>query len=242
GLIPRIARALFDHCAATQTEFSCEFSSYELYNEHVQDLLSTDKAQQARLRVREHPKKGPFVEGLSHHAITDIAHLEQLLWQGHARRTVGDSPIHPTSHRGHAIFDIAFRQFTNSNGLLTERSSRVQLVDMAGIERLSTAAGSHSETRIKDSGTTNKSLTVFGQCLKALANKAKVWHARVRSQDVHIPYRDSSLTWLLKESLGGNSRTFMVAAISPAECNRKETLSTLLYADRAKKIVNAAVV
>eukprot|EP00730_Choanoeca_flexa_P016383 TRINITY_DN7720_c0_g1_i1.p1 TRINITY_DN7720_c0_g1~~TRINITY_DN7720_c0_g1_i1.p1 ORF type:complete len:788 (+),score=209.67 TRINITY_DN7720_c0_g1_i1:26-2365(+) len=248
GVFPRICQALLTQVTASNSNFSMDVSFLDLYNEKVFDLLDqSGKSDSSKLRVREHPQTGPFVEGLSWHKVRTADDVMFMMQRGLALRHTGETSLHADAHRGHGIFSIVFKQFTAEHGVLTERTSRINLVDMAGVERLSTQ-GSVTDLRVKEGGNTNKSLTVFGQCLNGLAERArsasdaKSAKAKPRTGKAHVPYRDSNLTFLLKESLGGNSKTFMIATISPAAMNRKETLATLHYADRAKKIINRAVV
>ena len=226
GLIPRICDALFNRLNSL-TDVSCrvECSYLEIYNEKVRDLLSP---RSTSLRVREHPSTGPYVEDLSKMAVASYNDVERLLDQGTKSRTTASTAMNETSSRSHAVFSITLTQRRNIVGLDTEKTAKISLVDLAGSERVhSTGAVG---TRLKEGAEINKSLSTLGRVISALADRKLV------------PYRDSVLTWLLKDSLGGNSMTAMIATISPADINYDETLSTLRYADSAKRIKNHAVV
>eukprot|EP00045_Choanoeca_perplexa_P007113 m.62822 g.62822 ORF g.62822 m.62822 type:complete len:801 (-) comp13936_c0_seq1:117-2519(-) len=240
GLIPRICETLFDRCdeeADSTTTYTVEVSYLEIYNEKVKDLLVDAKTNaKTNLRVREHPKTGPFVDGLSTHAVGDFDSIDALMEQGNANRTTAATNMNDTSSRSHAVFTILFKQASFVSGIPSEKTSKINLVDLAGSERTSSTGA--TGVRLKEGGNINKSLTTLGLCISALADRS----SSSKKKGSFIPYRDSVLTWLLKDSLGGNSKTIMVAAISPADVNYGETLSTLHYANRAKNIVNKPTV
>ena len=149
--------------------------------------------------------------------------------------------MNDTSSRSHAVFTMVFTQASVIQGLPCERTSKINLVDLAGSERTSSTGA--TGLRLKEGGNINKSLTTLGLVISALAERSKKKKAASgKKGGSHVPYRDSALTWLLRESLGGNSKTIMLAAISPADINYGETLSTLHYANRAKNIMNKAIV
>eukprot|EP00117_Sycon_ciliatum_P035795 scpid45108/ scgid3028/ Kinesin-like protein KIF16B len=243
GLVPRLCQALFDHINANQdpkVSFRTEVSYMEIYNEHVGDLLAVSgKKIQHNLRVREDPRRGPYVQGLSSHVVSDQNAMLDRMAVGNAVRTTASTLMNDTSSRSHAIFTIKFTNACFSADRPQETTSRINLVDLAGSERAK-ATGA-TGTRLKEGSQINKSLVALGNVISALAHKSQT-EAAGKSKKTFTPYRDSMLTWLLKDSLGGNSRTIMVATVSPAECNYSETLSTLRYASRAKDIVNKAVV
>lgn len=143
--------------------------------------------------------------------------------------------MNQTSSRAHTIITILFKQINVVEGRKVEKYSAINLVDLAGSEK----AGQTEATgqRLKEGCAINKSLTVLGNCISVLADKAMGKQAKSV-----VPYRDSNLTRILQNALGGNSKTIMICAVSPADSNYEESLSTLRYADRAKKIVNKAVV
>eukprot|EP00118_Oscarella_pearsei_P004579 m.19835 g.19835 ORF g.19835 m.19835 type:complete len:994 (+) comp27912_c0_seq2:104-3085(+) len=243
GLIPRICNGLYDYIAEHQKDgssFRTEVSYMEIYNERVRDLLRAKKAvgkSDHSLRVREHPKTGPYVEGLSQHLVGDYSGIEALMERGNETRTTAATSMNDVSSRSHAIFTVTFSQARFIDGMPSETVSRLNLVDLAGSERA--CATGATGIRLKEGGNINRSLVTLGNVISALADLSS---SSGKHKKPFIPYRDSSLTWLLKDSLGGNSKTIMVAAISPADCNYGETLSTLRYADRAKNIVNKPTV
>lgn len=240
GLIPRICKSLFSKMAASaastedSTSFRTEASYLEIYNERVKDLLGPSNADH-HLKVREHPKDGPYVENLSKHLVMDYGEIKSLMERGNAVRTTAATNMNDTSSRSHAIFTVTFVKAGFIDGLPTETVSKIHLVDLAGSERAN-ASGATGQ-RLKEGGHINKSLVTLGSVISALAEASKNQNAN-SGKRVFIPYRDSVLTWLLKDSLGGNSKTIMIATISPAEVNHGETLSTLRYANRAKNIIN----
>uniref|UniRef100_A0A8C0YGK8 Kinesin family member 13Bb n=1 Tax=Cyprinus carpio carpio TaxID=630221 RepID=A0A8C0YGK8_CYPCA len=239
GLIPRLCSSLFQRTVQEQREgesFTVEVSYMEIYNEKVRDLLEPKGSRQA-LRVREHKVLGPYVDGLSRLAVTSYKDIESLMSEGNKSRTVAATNMNEESSRSHAVFNIILTHTLRDlkTGTSGEKVSKLSLVDLAGSERADkTGAGGE---RLKEGSNINRSLTTLGLVISALAEQGAG-----RNKSKFVPYRDSVLTWLLKDSLGGNSRTAMVATVSPAADNYDETLSTLRYADRAKSIVNHAVV
>nr|XP_026498901.1 kinesin-like protein Klp98A isoform X1 [Vanessa tameamea] len=241
GLIPRICRQLFSRVAAGKesgASYRTEVSYLEIYNERVKDLLATDAGHS--LRVREHPKLGPYVQDLSKHLVSDYDDIQECMHRGNLHRTTASTQMNDVSSRSHAIFTITFVQasYLRHNNMPSETVSKVHLVDLAGSERAD-ATGATGQ-RLVEGAHINKSLVTLGSVISALAEATNqpVDSRTPKSKKVFIPYRDSVLTWLLKDSLGGNSKTIMIAAISPADCNYGETLSTLRYANRAKNIIN----
>ncbi|SCZ97867.1 BZ3501_MvSof-1269-A2-R1_Chr7-2g09344 [Microbotryum saponariae] len=237
GIIPLICEALFERITSLSTDklsFTVEVSYTEIYQEKVRDLLNPSN--KGNLKVREHPSLGPYVEGLSKLAVQSFPDIEALMDEGTKARTVAATNMNETSSRSHAVFTLLLtqRRVDVETGMAGEKVSRISLVDLAGSERANSTGA--TGTRLKEGALINKSLTTLGRVIAALAAASGVGkHAGEK-----VPYRDSVLTWLLKDSLGGNSKTAMVAAISPADYD--ETLSTLRYADQAKKIKNKAVV
>uniref|UniRef100_A0A8C5EB90 Kinesin-like protein KIF13B n=1 Tax=Gouania willdenowi TaxID=441366 RepID=A0A8C5EB90_GOUWI len=239
GLIPRLCSALFSRTQIEQREqesFTVEVSFMEIYNEKVRDLLDPKGGRQT-LRVREHKVLGPYVDGLSRLAVACYKDIESLMSEGNKSRTVAATNMNEESSRSHAVFNIILTHTLKDlqSGTSGEKVSRLSLVDLAGSERAA-KTGAAGE-RLKEGSNINKSLTTLGLVISALAEQGTA-----KNKTKFVPYRDSVLTWLLKDCLGGNSRTAMVATISPAADNYEETLSTLRYADRAKNIVNHAVV
>ncbi|XP_037835818.1 kinesin-like protein KIF13B isoform X2 [Kryptolebias marmoratus] len=239
GLIPRLCSALFERTQKEQREqesFTVEVSYMEIYNEKVRDLLDPKGGRQT-LRVREHKVFGPYVDGLSRLAVASYKDIESLMSEGNKSRTVAATNMNEESSRSHAVFNIILTHTLKDlqSGTSGEKVSRLSLVDLAGSERAA-KTGAAGE-RLKEGSNINKSLTTLGLVISALAEQGTA-----KNKTKFVPYRDSVLTWLLKDCLGGNSRTAMVATVSPAADNYEETLSTLRYADRAKNIVNHAVV
>ncbi|XP_032673640.1 kinesin-like protein unc-104 isoform X10 [Odontomachus brunneus] len=239
GIIPQICKDLFRKISYTSNErlkYSVEVSYMEIYCERVRDLLNPKN--RGNLRVREHPLLGPYVEDLSKLAVMSYEDIHDLIDEGNKARTVAATNMNETSSRSHAVFTIFFTQQQQdcATGLVTEKVSKISLVDLAGSERADSTGA--KGTRLKEGANINKSLTTLGKVISALAEIA----TKKKKKADFIPYRDSVLTWLLRENLGGNSKTAMIAAVSPADINYDETLSTLRYADRAKQIVCKAVV
>ncbi|XP_055371627.1 kinesin-like protein Klp98A isoform X2 [Condylostylus longicornis] len=236
GLIPRICQELFARMRIGQesgTGYKTHASYLEIYNERVKDLLGPATTGHG-LRVREHRDLGPYVENLSQHIVSDFEEIQGCLTRGNYQRTTASTNMNDTSSRSHAIFTITFVQAVFMNDMPSETVSKIHLVDLAGSERAN-ATGATGQ-RLKEGAHINKSLVTLGSVISALAEQTN--RAEQNKRVLYIPYRDSVLTWLLKDSLGGNSKTIMIAAISPADCNYSETLSTLRYANRAKNIIN----
>ncbi|XP_056399014.1 kinesin-like protein KIF1B isoform X13 [Hyla sarda] len=238
GIIPQLCEELFEKINCNNNDdvsFSVEVSYMEIYCERVRDLLNPKN--KGNLRVREHPLLGPYVEDLSKLAVTSYTDIADLMDAGNKARTVAATNMNETSSRSHAVFTIVFtqRRLDIETNLSTEKVSKISLVDLAGSERADSTGA--KGTRLKEGANINKSLTTLGKVISALAEVSKK-----KKKTDFIPYRDSVLTWLLRENLGGNSRTAMVAALSPADINYDETLSTLRYADRAKQIKCNAII
>ncbi|XP_065844044.1 kinesin-like protein KIF13A isoform X2 [Oscarella lobularis] len=240
GIIPRLCDSLFERISSnddTRLTFKVEVSYMEIYNEKVRDLLDPRRQKQS-LKVREHQSLGPYVDGLSKLAVKSFADIESLMIEGNKSRTVASTNMNSESSRSHAVFTVVMTQtmFDPETQAGHEKVSRISLVDLAGSERAG-KSGAEGD-RLREGSNINKSLTTLGLVISNLADQS----AGKSKKGTFIPYRDSVLTWLLKDNLGGNSKTVMVATVSPAEDNYEETLSTLRYADRAKRIVNNAIV
>nr|XP_033942495.1 kinesin-like protein KIF1B isoform X10 [Pseudochaenichthys georgianus] len=245
GIIPMLCEDLFfkinDEDNKEELAYSVEVSYMEIYCERVRDLLNPKN--KGNLRVREHPLLGPYVEDLSKLAVTSYTDIADLMDAGNKARTVAATNMNETSSRSHAVFTIVFTQkkHDSESDLSTEKVSKISLVDLAGSERADSTGA--TGTRLKEGANINKSLTTLGKVISALAEvDNSTSKSKKKKKTDFIPYRDSVLTWLLRENLGGNSRTAMVAALSPADINYDETLSTLRYADRAKNIKCNAVI
>jgi len=238
GLIPRICHGLFESqeakaAQAEGTEMIVTFSHMEIYNENVRDLLANPSS--GFLRVREHPRQGVFVSNLTTISVTKFEDIMSLISVGDKNRTVASTQLNAHSSRSHAIVTLTVIQRSRNapkNGLptsaLQQRTGRVHLVDLAGSERV-TFSGAKGD-RLREANNINRSLSVLGDVIKCLGD------SRFRSQKVHVPYRNSTLTMVLKDSLGGNAHAIMIANISPGSYDYEETISTLKYADRAKRV------
>ncbi|XP_077390206.1 kinesin-like protein KIF1A isoform X2 [Festucalex cinctus] len=245
GIIPLLCEDLFTKIndnTDNSMSYSVEVSYMEIYCERVRDLLNPKN--KGNLRVREHPLMGPYVEDLSKLAVTSYNDIQDLMDSGNKARTVAATNMNETSSRSHAVFNIIFTQKRHDADTdnTSEKVSKISLVDLAGSERADSTGA--KGTRLKEGANINKSLTTLGKVISALAEVDSGTNKNKKKKKVEsfIPYRDSVLTWLLRENLGGNSRTAMVAALSPADINYDETLSTLRYADRAKQIRCNAVI
>ena len=241
GIIPCACAELFRRIESnTQADvtYHVQASMMEIYNEKVRDLFNpSNKANEGGgLKVRDNPKTGPYVDGLAMLPVKDFSQIEHLMDEGTKARTVASTQMNATSSRAHTLFTLIMTQtkVDKQAGKAMDKVSKISLVDLAGSERAS-GTGATGD-RLKEGAAINKSLSALGNVISALAEQSG------GKKGAFIPYRDSVLTWLLKESLGGNAKTIMIAALSPADINYEETLSTLRYADRAKQIKNAAVV
>lgn len=240
GVIPRICEDMFRRISDTQKDkhlnYTVEVSYLEIYNERVRDLLNP--ATKGNLKVREHPSTGPYVEDLAKLVVRSFQEIQHLMDEGNKARTVAATNMNETSSRSHAVFTLTVTQKRHDveTQMDTEKVAKISLVDLAGSER-ATSTGA-TGARLKEGAEINRSLSTLGRVIAALADLST---GKKRNISM-VPYRDSVLTWLLKDSLGGNSMTAMIAAISPADINFEETLSTLRYADSAKRIKNHAVV
>ena len=235
GVIPNSFSHIFDTVkASTEVEYLIHVSYLEIYNEEIKDLLvdpkKVDKKKGVlKCDVKEDPQKGVFVKNLTDVMVKDEQELQKVLDQGVALRTVAETKMNDNSSRSHSIFSIVIEMSSQDQHTGKEliRVGKLNLVDLAGSERQKKTGASGAV--LKEGAKINLSLSALGNVISALSDpKAKG----------HVPYRDSKLTRLLQDSLGGNTKTLMVAAISPADYNYDETLSTLRYANRAKNIKN----
>lgn len=258
GLIPRVCQALFDEQKTRNVPgatYKLELSYLEIYSEDVRDLLSKKSG---ILKVREHPTFGPYVEHLQQILVDDYKTIKKLIDQGNKERATASTLMNSRSSRSHAILTLYFTQIIDEykTGKPREIISKINLVDLAGSERVESSGV--TGINFKEAININKSLTSLGIVISKLAaNTGKseevkkissprpTMKSNKRSSIVgtkpsgeHVPYRDSTLTWILKESLGGNSKTIMIATVSPSSLYYSETLDTLRYAANAKKIVN----
>ncbi|KAI5861247.1 kinesin heavy chain [Durotheca rogersii] len=242
GIIPNICQDMFrriEHLQKDKTSrCTVEVSYLEIYNERVRDLLNPST--KGNLKVREHPSTGPYVEDLAKLVVSSFQEIEHLMDEGNKARTVAATNMNETSSRSHAVFTLMLTQkkYDAETKMEMEKQAKISLVDLAGSER-ATSTGA-TGARLKEGAEINRSLSTLGRVIAALADLST--GKKKKGPGGTVPYRDSVLTWLLKDSLGGNSMTAMIAAISPADINYDETLSTLRYADSAKRIKNHAVV
>jgi len=245
GLIPRTCEDLFQRIEAAHEEtpnisYNVRVSYFEVYNEHVRDLLVPVHPNQPPYynKVRESPTEGPYIKDLTDAPVKNISEIMRYMKMGDASRTTASTKMNDTSSRSHAVFTIMLKQIHHDMDTdeTTERMARIRLVDLAGSERAK--ATEATGARLREGSNINKSLTTLGRVIAALADP-KHQRSGKRNKDI-VPYRDSILTWLLKDSLGGNSKTAMIACIAPSDYD--ETLSTLRYADQAKRIRTRAVV
>ncbi|XP_075777978.1 kinesin-like protein KIF15 isoform X1 [Pelodiscus sinensis] len=236
GVIPRSFEYLFfliereKEKAGTGKSFLCKCSFIEIYNEQIFDLLDSASA---GLFLREHIKKGVFVVGAMEQVLTSAAEAYQVLTMGWRNRRVASTSMNRESSRSHAVFTITVESMEKNSEVVNIRSSQLNLVDLAGSER---QKDTHTEgVRLKEAGNINRSLSCLGQVITALVD---VGNGKQR----HICYRDSKLTFLLRDSLGGNAKTCIIANVHPGSRCFGETLSTLNFAQRAKLIKNKAVI
>ena len=205
-------------------------SYFELYNEQLLDLLDSKKDK--KLSIRQDTRKGIFVENLSEETAFTYDKLMECLHMGMKNRHVGETQMNRQSSRSHSIFTINLSiRLEQSDGSKILKTPKLHFVDLAGSERqkLTSATGE----RLKEAGNINKSLSTLGMVINALT---------CEKTRTHIPYRDSKLTCLLRDSLGGNSKTFIIATIANSVLCFQETLSTLNFANRAKMVKVRALI
>jgi len=234
GLIPRIFDYLFSSIARERmklgedkTDYLVKVSCIEIYNDKITDLL---EPHQTGLQIREDSRLGVFVERMTEKAVLNSEECLYYMENAAKNRRVGCTAMNILSSRSHLIFQVTIQGTTMQDGIKLVKTARFNLVDLAGSERQGKSRT--SDIRLKEGVAINKSLSTLGQVINSLS--------RSNNSRMYIRYRDSKLTFLLRDSLGGNSVTYMIANISPSETNMQETLSTLKFAQRAKKIENRA--
>ncbi len=239
GIVPISCEEIFKRIESNTNDdihYEVEVSMLEIYNEKVQDLLvPISKRPSGGLKIRESKTLGVFVADLTKYPVSSYKEISEKMDEGYQNRTIGSTLMNNTSSRAHTIVTIEFTQVHTVGKTKSEKKSRINLVDLAGSERANSTGATGA--RLKEGCNINKSLLVLGNVINTLADKALG-----KKKDVLPPYRDSALTRILQNALGGNSKTVMICALSPASINYEETLSTLRYADRAKKIQNKAVI
>ncbi|XP_020273285.1 kinesin-like protein KIN-12F isoform X2 [Asparagus officinalis] len=237
GMTPRIFEFLFARIKAEEEsrrdeklKYHCKCSFLEIYNEHITDLLHPSST---NLPLREDIRKGVYVENLTEFEVETVNDILRLLFQGAANRKVAATNMNRESSRSHSVFTCVIESRWEKDSTTNLRFARLNLVDLAGSERQKTS-GVEGE-RLKEAVSINKSLSALGHVITVLADVA---HGKQR----HVPYRDSRLTFLLQDSLGGNSKTMIIANVSPSICSANETLGTLKFAQRARLVQNNAVI
>ncbi len=236
GLIPNICKNLFippvinNFAGDFSVSYKIEISYYEIYSEHINDLLANSE----NLKVRQHPENGPYIEGIAKNLVNNYDGVRLFIEKGNKARTVAATLMNDRSSRSHAILTLYFTQLINDPSLPKPREilSKIHLVDLAGSEKVLDSGV--TGTGFTEAVAINKSLSVLGSVIQKLVSKKHM----PAGKKCHIPYRDSILTRLLSDSLGGNSKTRMIATISPSEIYSEETLATLRYAQITKQIVN----
>lgn len=228
GIIPNAFDHIFhyfDDAQNMQKKFLIRCSYLEIYNEMIRDLLG--KNLDDRKELKENKDKGVYVKDLTTCIVKKISEIQDYMEKGNSRRKTGETAMNAQSSRSHSIFTIYVETAEkDEQGEQRIKAGKLNLVDLAGSERQSktNAVGD----RLKEATKINLSLSALGNVISSL----------VEGKTSHIPYRDSKLTRLLQDSLGGNTKTVMIAAVSPADYNYEETLTTLRYASRAKHIKN----
>ncbi|PIN14199.1 Kinesin-like protein [Handroanthus impetiginosus] len=237
GMTPRIFEFLFARIRAEeesrrdeQLKYNCKCSFLEIYNEQITDLLDPSST---NLMIREDMKKGVYVENLSEFEVHTVGDILQLLSQGSSNRRVAATNMNRESSRSHSVFTCVIESSWEKDSTANFRFARLNLVDLAGSERQK-SSGAEGE-RLKEAANINKSLSTLGHVIMVLVDIA---HGKPR----HVPYRDSRLTFLLQDSLGGNSKTMIISNVSPSIGSAAETLNTLKFAQRAKLIQNNAII
>ncbi|KAI3469226.1 hypothetical protein Pfo_025889 [Paulownia fortunei] len=235
GITPRIFEYLFTRITKEEESrknerltYSCKCSFLEIYNEQITDLLEPSST---NLQLREDLKKGVYVENLTEHSVRTVKDVLQLLQQGAANRKIAATHMNSESSRSHSVFTCVIESHWEKDSMAHLRFGRLNLVDLAGSERQK-SSGAEGD-RLKEAANINKSLSTLGLVIMSLVDLAQGKHR-------HVPYRDSRLTFLLQDSLGGNSKTTIIANVSPSICSTNESLSTLKFAQRAKLIQNNA--
>ncbi|CAO3573768.1 unnamed protein product [Mortierella alpina] len=226
GIIPRTLYSLFAALDRKETEYSVRVSFLELYNEEVKDLLTADEDRKAVKIFDSIKKQGPLVQGLEEVAVYSAAQGIDSLRKGSAKRTVAATKSNDKSSRSHGIFSITVHvKETTDDGEELLKIGKLNLVDLAGSENIARSGAEANQA--KEAGRINQSLLTLGRVINSLVERSQ-----------HIPYRESKLTRLLEDSLGGKTKTCIIATISPARSCLEETISTLNYANRAKNIKN----
>eukprot|EP01022_Parablepharisma_sp_SALTPOND_P026598 TRINITY_DN64469_c3_g1_i1.p1 TRINITY_DN64469_c3_g1~~TRINITY_DN64469_c3_g1_i1.p1 ORF type:complete len:908 (+),score=152.19 TRINITY_DN64469_c3_g1_i1:1717-4440(+) len=233
GIVPRVTEEMFNRIARTKSDtkhYEVTYSMLEIYNEKVRDLLvPEEQSPNGGLKVRERPNGECYAEGQKDMPVSGYQQIEKWMDYGNKNKTIGATKMNKESSRSHTVITIKFKQIELINGKQSIKSPVINLVDLAGSEK-ATQTGAEGD-RLKEGIAINKSLTTLGMCINILSEKASG-----KAKKEVVPFRNSVLTRLLQNALGGNSKTIMICALSPASSNYEETLNTLRYAERAKKI------
>ncbi|XP_030058868.1 kinesin-like protein KIF11 isoform X2 [Microcaecilia unicolor] len=228
GIIPRTLHQIFEKLSENGTEFSVKVSLLEIYNEELFDLLSPSPDVNERLQMFDDPrnKRGVIIKGLEEIAVHNKDEVYHILERGAAKRTTASTLMNAYSSRSHSVFSVTIHmKETTIDGEELVKIGKLNLVDLAGSENIGRSGA--VDKRAREAGNINQSLLTLGRVITALVERAP-----------HIPYRESKLTRILQDSLGGRTKTSIIATVSPASINMEETLSTLEYAHRAKNIMN----
>lgn len=228
GIVPRAFEHIFDYMMANSEshKFSVSVTYVELYNEQIRDLLAKNTTEKQPLSIHEDPNKGFYIKGVTSQIVTSFDEVVAVQQNGRKNRVTRATLMNEESSRSHSILTLHIETMTEIEGNQHVRSAQLNLVDLAGSERIS-KTGTDQQGRI-EGASINYALLILGNCISALTE----------SKGGHVPYRDSSLTKLLRDSIGGNAKTLMIATLGPADYNFTESISTLRYAERAKKIQN----
>lgn len=230
GMTPRVFEYLFSRIQKEREEYTAKCSFLEIYNERILDLLNPSSM---NLQIRGDTKKEVYVDNLTEVKVSSPQDVLQQLKKGLGNRKVAATKKNCASSHSHIVFTCSIESKWESQGVTLHQFSRLNLVDLAGSERQK-SSGAEGEC-LKEATNINKSLSTLGLVIKNLVETSN-------GKPQHVPYRDSKLTFLLQDSLGGNSKTTIIANISPSSCCSLETLSTLQFAQRAKFIKNHATV
>ena len=236
GVIPRSVAHIFETLERNKSEYTVKLSCLELYNEELQDLLSVEapslnngqasKDSGSKLKIFDDSSKGTSVHGAEEVVVQDTAHVMKVLDQATKRRQIAETQLNKQSSRSHAITTVTIHiRDVTPDGEEFIKTGKLNLVDLAGSENMGRSGAQNK--RAKEAGMINQSLLTLGRVITALTEKCP-----------HVPYRESKLTRLLQDSLGGRTKTCIIATISPSVICLDETLSTLDYANRAKSIKN----
>lgn len=226
GIIPRTLHQIFEKLSTDGTEFSVKVSLLEIYNEELFDLLNPDVSEKLQMFDDPRNKRGVIIKGLEEITVHNKDEVYQILEKGAAKRTTAATLMNAYSSRSHSVFSITIHmKETTINGEELVKIGKLNLVDLAGSENIGRSGA--VDKRAREAGNINQSLLTLGRVITALVERTP-----------HVPYRESKLTRILQDSLGGRTKTSIIATISPASLNLEETLSTLEYAHRAKNIMN----